>query len=111
MNQNQTPCLSVKEAVPYLSVGSWNEYERWKAVKEEKKRLNARIAELDYAASQLDHRMAAEFEESGGIRRLPGNLILKREEIVVDPKIATQAMVGAVIIKGYSYPRYEEVQL
>lgn len=101
--------LDIKE-VPYLNRVAAEAYEKYRAIKEEKSRLQARIAELAKAEALQDNLLKTQFGEETKFRRLVGGLILTRKMIVVEPKIVTPEMVGTVVRKGYEYPEYKEIE-
>jgi hypothetical protein len=97
------------QSIPRLHRRAFEAYEKYCAIKEEEKRLNARLQELTKARKQEEATLATQFG-TGDSRRLPNNIILTRKVITVPDKIVTPDMVGSVVTKGYSYALYKEIK-
>ena len=110
MDKSNINTLVPKAQLPYLNKRAQDAWEKYQAIKAEKKRLEARIQELKKAEGEQDAILKTQFWDGEGERRLPGGILLSRHVIHVKDKVVTPEMVGSVITRGYSYPLYKELE-
>lgn len=100
----------IEKQLPVLHDRAELAWEKYQAIKNEKKRLQARLDELDKVQRELDQLLSTQFPDGQGRRRMSNGLFLERKIIPVPPLIVTADMFGDVVRKGYSYAQYKEVK-
>lgn len=101
----------VETQLPVLHDRAVLAWEKYQAIKAEKRKLQARLDELDKVQKELDKLLSTQFPHGHGRRLMKNGIFLERKVIPVPALIVTADMFGDVVRKGYSYAQYKEVKV